>query len=370
MSRVSSRLRLTGRGGDANNGVMSRPWVLVTGASGFVGGHLVRRLLEDGERVRAFVRAGANVGRFRGLPPDRFELAYGDVTIGHTVYRALAGCDRAYHLATVFRWWDPRPERILAPAIDGTRAVLEAARQRGLSRVVVTSSVAALGTAPGPEPIQETYRDAGPEPELYVLAKRRALEVTEEFAAAGLPVVIVLPSAIAGPEDTRPTPVGAAILRYLQAKVRVPAIAGGISVTDVEDVVAGHVQAMRRGVVGRRYILGGENVTYAGLLEALSELTGLPPPRRPVSPALLMTAAALLELGARVTGLEPPLTRRMVSSRVGRYSWVDSGRAERELGYQHRPLVETLRRAVTWFVANGRVADPLGRRLRYELEAR
>lgn len=347
-----------------------RPWTLVTGATGFVGGHLVRLLLAKGERVRAFVRAGARVERFAGLPRDRFELAYGDVTIEHTVYRALAGCDHLYHLAAELRWWDPRPERILTPAIEGTRAVLGAARLRSLRRIVVTSSAAVLGTTAEAVPMDERHRPSGPEPELYTLAKRGALEVTQEHAEAGLPVVIVLPTAITGPEDRRPTPVGDTILRYLRASFPIPAVPGGGSITDVEDVARGHWLAMQRGIPGRQYLLGGENVTYAGLLTALAELTGLPRPLPAPSAGLLLALAGAAELGARALGREPPITRRQAAARIGRYSWVTSARAEQELGYTRRLLTETLRRTVLGFVESGGVPERLGRRLRYELEAR
>jgi len=347
-----------------------RPWVLVTGAAGFVGGHLVRLLTAHGERVRAFVRPGASLDAFVGLPRDRFELAYGDVTIEHTVYRALAGCDRLYHLAAAVRFWDARPERIWVPAIEGTRAVLSAARLRSLRRVVVTSSATVLGTTGEPLAMDERHPPSGPEPEPSPAATRRALEVAEEQAAAGLPLVIVMPTAIAGPEDRRPTPIGASVLRYLRARIPLPAVPGGASLVDVEDVARGHWLAMEHGIPGRRYLLGGENVTYEGMLTALSQLTGLPPPRSPPSARLLLSLAGAVELGARVTGREPPITRRQAAVRIGRYSWVTSARAERELGYAARPLTETLRRAVTWFVNHGRVPDRLARRLRYELEAR
>ena len=153
---------------------MKQPWTLVTGASGFIGSTLVRRLIEQGEHVKGFVRAGSDLRPLRGLPPERFELAYGDILVGHTVYRALAGCTRLYHAASNFELWDRRPERIIKPAVDGTRAVLEAAKARSLERIVVTSSCAVLGTTTSSEPMDEEHDFNLPDPEAYTRAKYEA----------------------------------------------------------------------------------------------------------------------------------------------------------------------------------------------------
>src|SRR5262245_33061719 len=125
---------------------MKKAWTLVTGASGFVGSAVVRRLVERGVPVKALVRPSSSLAAFADLPADRFQLAYGDVTIESTVWRALIGCDRMFHVASVFRYWSKTPAQILRPAIDGTRAVLAAAKARDLERIVVTSSAAVLGT--------------------------------------------------------------------------------------------------------------------------------------------------------------------------------------------------------------------------------
>ena len=150
---------------------MGEMWTLVTGASGFVGGHLVRKLVERGERVKAFVRAGSNLKYLEDLPQDRFRLAYGDILVEHTVYRALASCNRMYHVASNFKMWDRDPDQILEPAIEGTRATLSAARKRGLEKVVVTSSVAALGVSVEPEPMDEEHEFNLADPETYILSK-------------------------------------------------------------------------------------------------------------------------------------------------------------------------------------------------------
>lgn len=346
---------------------MTQAWTLVTGASGFIGSRLVTALVERGERVKALVRPGANLDAFTSLPKDRFALAYGDVMIGHTVYRALAGCDRLYHLAAAFKLWDPKPERILDPAIVGTRSVLEAAALRRVKKIVVTSSVAALGVSQAAEPMDETHSFNLADPEAYVLAKYEADKIAAEAAAQGAPVVLVMPAQVFGPGDYKPTPNGQAVLEYLRrGSFRPPAPDGGVNVVDVDDVATGHILAMERGQLGERYILGGENLTYEQLFETLSEITGLPPPRK-IGKGTLQLAAQLMELKARLRGGTPLITKRFVRDYVGAYNWVSSAKAEKELGYTHRPARQTLNRAVRWFLHQGAVPEKAARRVRLEL---
>jgi dihydroflavonol-4-reductase len=347
---------------------MNEPWTLVTGASGFIGGRLVRALIQRGENVTAFVRAGANLAHLRGLPESRLRLAYGDIMVEHTVYRALASCTRLYHVATNYTMWDRRPERIIGPAVEGTRATLSAARRRGLERVVVTSSVASLGIATDREPMDESHEFNLAEPEIYVQAKYEAEQVALEKANEGLPVVIVLPSAVVGPGDWKPTPTGASIVQYLKLPppLRFPVTSGGLNVVDVDDVVAGHMLAMAHGRVGERYILGGDDLTFTQLFETLSDITGLAPPR-PISQGMAELAGRLMELRARLKGGTPLLTYRMARDFAGDVPWVTSQKAETELGYTHRPARAALGRAVAWFLEKGYVPDKSARRIHLEL---
>ena len=349
---------------------MQRPWTLVTGASGFIGGRLARALVERGERVKAFVRPGANLGQLRDLPAAQLMLAYGDIMVEHTVYRALAGCDRMYHVATNFQMWDRNPDRILLPAIDGTRAVLEAARRRKLDRIVVTSSAATLGVCENREqPMDEEHEFNLSEPETYMQAKYEAEQVALRMAEDGLPVVIVLPSTVYGPGDWKPTPTGASIVSYLKLPptFRVPVTQGGISVVDVDDVAAGHIQAMDAGRVGERYILGGENVTFSELFELLSDISGLAPPGKPVGPGLVQLVGWLLEMRARFGGPRPLVTHRLARDYASDCVWVTSEKAEQDLGYTHRPARETLARAVRFYLEKGYVPERAARRVRLEL---
>jgi dihydroflavonol-4-reductase len=347
---------------------MRTQWTLVTGASGFIGSALVRRLVERGEHVKAFVRAGANLQPFAGLPPERFQLAYGDILASHTVYRALASCNRLFHVASAFRYFSARPAEILDPAVIGTRAVLDAAKERDLEHVVVTSSAAVLGTTRD-EPMDETHEFNLTDPEIYVRAKVEADEVVQERVSEGQPIISVLPTGVFGPGDWKPTPNGQTLLSYLKLKPgrRIPATDGGISVVDVEDVVDGHILAMAKGRPGERYILGGENVTFRDLFQLMHELTGLAEPGSAPGPGLVQLAGRLLEFGARWTGRDPILTYRLARDYAFARVWVTSEKAERELGYTHRPARETLARSIRYYLANRYVPEALANRVRLEL---
>jgi dihydroflavonol-4-reductase len=351
------------------SGAMSSHWTLVTGATGFIGSNLVRRLVESGERVKAFVRAGSNLAPLVGLPPERCQLAYGDIDVGDTVFRALAGCDRMYHVAAVFKYSSRRPEDILRPTVEGTRGALLAARQRGIERVVVTSSAAVLGVAHGDEPMDETHPFGLSDPETYIRAKVEQLQVIEEMVDVGVPIVTVLPTAVFGPGDHRPTPNGRTLVDYLKMSSgrRIPASDGGISVVDVDDVAAGHIQAMTSGRVGEHYILGGDNVTYRQLFSLLHELTGLAEPGSTPSPSMIRLAGWILERYAGWAGRDPILTYKLARDYAFARVWVTSAKAERELGYTHRPARETLSRAIRWFLSSGAVPRPLANRVRLEL---
>jgi dihydroflavonol-4-reductase len=340
--------------------------ILVTGASGFIGGRIVRQLCERGERVRVLVRSTASLSGLRGLP---VEIAQGDITIGHTVYRALAGCDRLMHVAAVYKFWDPDPAAVLDPAIRGTREVLDAVRARGaqIRKIVVTSSVAAIGVGRGDEVLDETAEWGLGDTEQYLVAKRRAEEIALE-ASKELPITVVNPAGVFGPGDAKPTPSGGLILKYLNWSFpfRFPGGPNGLSVVDVDDVARGHLLAMDHGRVGERYILGGENLRFTQMLETLSSITSLPGPGGAPPQALAMLFGRVSELVARLTDIEPEITYKMARDFFDTTFWVSSAKAERELGYTHRPARETLARAVRWYLDRGYVKPERAARVRYD----
>jgi len=344
-------------------------FTLVTGATGFLGSQLVRTLLERGESVKAFVRPGSNLAALSGYPQDRFKIAVGDIRIEQSVFAALSNCTRLYHVAANFKMWDPDRSRIILPAVEGMRATLRAARSRKLEKIVVTSSAGVLGTNAAPEAMDETHEFNLEDPEAYFAAKVAADQVAHEFIAQGLPIVLALPTTIAGPGDWKPTPNGQLLLEYLKtpSTSHFPVTAGGINVVDVEDVAQGHVGAMEHGVVGERYLLGGDNLTFSQLFETLCDLTGLAEPSAPKGKGLMKFAGKLFELNARLRGGEPRITSRLANDYVDSFSYVTSKKAELALGYRHRPAREALARSVRWFLANGYVPAKAAARVRLEL---
>lgn len=346
------------------------PRILVTGATGFIGSRLVRQLVDAGCSVKILARPGSSMRGLAGVA-DKVEVAIGDIMIEHTVYRALAGCDRLYHVAANFKMWDRRPERILDAAIVGTEATLSAAKRRGVEKIVVTSSTAAVGATRDGTSMDESFPFNREDSETYIVAKWRAEQVALEQARAGLPIVVVNPTAVYGPGDWKPTPTGDSILTYLDWKLPMafPSTAGGINLVDVDDVARGHVLAMEKGRIGERYILGGDNVTFEQLFTILSEITGLAGPGKPSSEGQAKLIGRAMETWARLFGGDPKLTYKLARDYACHFTYVTSEKAERELGYTHRPARQALARSVRWYVENGYVPASALRRIRLDLRA-
>jgi dihydroflavonol-4-reductase len=237
--------------------------------------------------------------------------------------------------------------------------VLRAAKARGVEKVVVTSSVAVLGTTQDEE-MDETHELNLGDPELYVRAKVEAAEVVSDALEDGQQIVSVLPGTMAGPGDRKPTPNGQLLLRYLKypPSFPFPVVPGGLNIVDVEDVALGHIAAMDQGVSGQSYILGGDNLTFQQIFETLADVTGLAEPSKP---------NAFYAQLMRFMGGEKLMTGRIIRDYVGSNVWVTSAKAEAELGYRHRSAREALARSVRWFLDNGYVSERAASRVRLEL---
>lgn len=323
---------------------------LVTGATGFIGSNVVRALVEKDYQVRALVRP--NSGR-RNLEGLEIESVEGDVRDRDSLRRAVEGCGLVFHVAALYSFW-VRPRRLIYEVnVEGTRNVLQIAREKGVERVVHTSSVAALG-------LREDGRPADEETPVnfeniigdYKKSKYLAEQVALEFAKE-MPVVIVNPSFPVGPHDIKPTPTGQVIVDFLNR--RMPAyMETGMNVVAVEDVALGHLLAAEKGRVGERYILGGENLTMRQLLALLAEITGLPAPRVRLPYYPILGLSYLNAAFCSLSGTTPRMTPETI--RLSRhYMFFDPSKAVKELGLPQTPAKEALRRAVEWFRANGYV---------------
>lgn len=318
---------------------------LVTGASGFVGGHVARKLLERGYSVRALVR---NAGSLRDL--EGVEPVTGDLRDAASLARAVEGCGLVFHVAADYRLWAAEPRELYESNVDGTRNLLEAARTAGVERVVYTSTVGCIGVRRGTEGDETTPVSlddmAGPYKRSKFLAEQQALE----FAAQGFPVVIVNPTAPVGDHDAKPTPTGKIILDFL--KKAMPAyIDTGLNLVDVRDVAEGHLLACERGKPGERYILGAKNVTLEEIFALLERISGVKAPTHRIPYALAYAAGVATTGWAEITGREPkaPLDAvRMARKKM----WVTHAKAERELDYRPCPADAALGRAVEWFRSN------------------
>lgn len=319
--------------------------VLVTGATGFVGWHVARRLVERGYSVRALVRPG---GKLRELDA---EPVAGDLREPQSLARAVAGCGLAFHVAADYRLWARDPGELYQSNVEGTRNLLEAARRAGVERVVYTSTVGCIGFPRGAEGDETTPVTLAEMSGHYKRSKFLAEQVALECARSGFPVIIVNPTAPVGDHDFKPTPTGKIILDYVNGGM--PAfIDTGLNLVDVRDVADGQLLACERGRPGERYILGAENLTLAQILEMLARITGGVAPRVKLPYALAYAAGACSVAWAGVTGRPPRVPMEAV--RMARKKmWVSAVKAGRELGFAPCPAEAALRRAVDWFRANG-----------------
>jgi dihydroflavonol-4-reductase len=322
----------------------------VTGGTGFIGGAVVRQLLEAGHEVRALIRPGTNTRQLNGLP---VEPVTGDLGNRDSLHKGIAGCDWAFHIAALYSYWGHHWDDFCQTNVEGTRQVLEAARLEGVERLVYTSSIAVLGIhedrTPATEDDLSTLADRiGP----YQRSKFLAEEMAREYVRQGLSVVIVNPSTPVGVGDHKPTPTGQIIVDFLNG--RMPAyVDTGLNIVDVEDVAAGHLSAAEQGRIGERYILGGENLTLRQVLDLLADVSGRPRVRfrLPHSVALAWSYVdvALARLNPHRTPAATPEKVRL--SR--RHEFFDPSKAIRELGLPQTPAREALRKAVEWYRTHG-----------------
>ena len=322
----------------------------VTGATGFLGSHVARTLAGQGATLRLLVRPTSNLKNLQGLNAD---TVTGDLRDAASLEKAIAGCDTVFHVAADYRLWVRDANEMYRSNVDGTRAILEAARKNGVGRVVYTSSVATIGFTSNGRPADE-----GSPVSLanmighYKRSKFMAEQVAMEAGRSGMHVVTVNPTTPIGEQDVKPTPTGRIVVDFLKRKF--PAyVETGLNLVDVRECARGHVAALERGKSGERYILGGEDLTLKQILDKLGEITGLPSPRLKLPYAVAFAAGVFGEMvTGRVLHGDPRATIDTV--RMGKKKmFASSAKAKRELGWKIVPVDDALKRAVAWFRANG-----------------
>ena len=324
---------------------------LVTGATGFIGSAVARRLLARGEKVRVLARAGGDRRNLTGLD---IEIVEGDLRDQNARSAAVHGIKSLYHVAADYRLWVPDPAAMFATNVESTTDLLRQAAAAGAERMVYTSSVATLGIpkdgTPATEDTPVTLADmVGPYKQSKYLAEEAVRRLVRE---ENLPIVIVNPTAPVGPRDVKPTPTGRTVIEA--AAGRMPAFVDtGLNLVHVDDCAEGHLLAHDKGVFGERYILGGENLTLQQILQHIAALTGGKAPTIKLPHGAILPLAYVVEFFARVfrTG-EPFITVDGIKLARKRMFFTHA-KAARDLGYAARPVDEALLDAIAWFRKNG-----------------
>ena len=324
--------------------------IFLTGATGFVGSHVARALAAQGAALRLLVRPTSSLAALEGLPA---ETHVGDLARPESLRRGLDGCEAVVHVAADYRLWIRDPAAMDLANVEGTRALLQVAREAGARRVVYTSSVATMHFfTDGRVTDEDTPVALADMVGHYKRSKFRAEQVAVAAARAGQEVIILNPTTPIGPGDAKPTPTGRIFVDFLNR--RFPAyLDTGLNLVDVAEVARTHAAALDRGRPGRPYILGGENLTLKEILDRMGAISGLPAPTLRIPFPVAFAYAFFDELiTGRLRGREPRATIEAV--RMGRKRmFASSARAERELGFRVAPVDGALRAAIAWYRQHG-----------------
>ena len=325
--------------------------ILLTGATGFIGSAILRQLIQRGDNVHVLVRPNSNKKNLRGLDCKIF---LGDLKDLSSIEPAIKTCQVLMHVAADYRLWALNPEELTTTNVDGTKNIMTAAINANVKKIIYTSSVATLGknrnNMPANEDTPSSLSDM-----IGVYKKSKFLaeqEVRRMIVDESLPAIIVNPSAPIGPRDLKPTPTGQIIVKAANGEI--PAyIKTGLNVVHVDDVAQGHLLALERGVIGERYILGGENLTFKEILELVSECTEKAAPTISISPNVVLPIAYLVQAWATLTKSSEPFITVDGVRMSRQVMYYDSKKAELKLGYKSRSAKEAIRDAIKWFGEHG-----------------
>lgn len=321
--------------------------IFVTGGTGFLGKQLVKALSGFGEEIHLLVRKNSNT---INIDTQQCKIFYGDVTNIHSIKQAMRGCDTVFHMASLVKAWTRNPDEFFQINVEGFCHVMECALEEDINRFVYTSSFMAIGPSDGIANTEQTIHDPGHLHNQYERTKYLADRMIPEYLGKGLPIVTVYPCVIYGPGDITE---GNLVVRIIQDFLdnKIPGILGDGSkmwnYVFIEDVIQGHLLAFEKGVIGEKYILGGENVSMATFFQLLQECTGIQAPTRRIPFWIAKIPAWFSEHLAPFTGKTPKHTTSIID--IYKHDWTYcSAKAERELGYTHIPLKEGISRTLQW----------------------
>jgi nucleoside-diphosphate-sugar epimerase len=314
--------------------------IFLTGGTGFIGGEVARQLRARGDDVVALVRSPAKAGALREIG---VELVAGDLGDGGAIRDGLAGCDAAIHGAAIYEVGIKASERepMRRANVDGTANVLGAALRAKTPKVVYVSTIGVYGNTHG-EVVDETYEHPGEEfGSYYEETKTEAHKVAKQLIAEGLPLVIIQPGGVYGPQDH--SAVGDLLTRFAEGKLPAMAFAGlGFNLVHRDDVVAGILLGLDKGVAGEAYNIGGEITTMKGLIDTAATVLGRKAPKRSVPDGLIRAIAPFGPIIGPAMGFPPNLKEAYTAS-AGVTYWGSHSKAMRELGYAPRSLEQGLR---------------------------
>jgi dihydroflavonol-4-reductase len=333
---------------------------LVTGAAGFLGSHIARQLVARGEHVRVLMRPSSSN---RAISDLSLEYFTGDLRDPSSLDRAMKGVERVFHVAADYRLWAKKPQDIYDSNLGGTKNLLVAAKQAGVSLLIYTSTVATIAVDRPQLPNELTDSKLGEMVGHYKRSKWMAEQEVLQAAKAGMPVIVAMPTTPVGPWDWKPTPTGKIILDFLNGKM--PGyVDTGLNFVGVEDCAAGHLLLAEKGKPGERYLLGAENLTLKALLDLLAKITGLAAPSLKIPHGVALGVAYMESAFSRLMGKEPQIPVEGV--KIAQHKmFVDVSRAQKELGFQPGPVAGALERAARWYVANGYVDAGRVKKMRF-----
>jgi dihydroflavonol-4-reductase len=333
---------------------------LVTGAAGFLGSHVARQLVARGDDVRVLMRPSSSN---RAISDLSLEYVTGDLRDVTSLERAMKGVERVFHVAADYRLWAKKPKDIYDSNVGGTKNLLAAAKQAGVSQLIYTSTVATIAVDRGELPNE--FTDAKLEEMIghYKRSKWMAEQEVLREAKNGAPILVAMPTTPVGPWDWKPTPTGKIILDFLNGKM--PGyVDTGLNFVGVEDCAAGHLLVSEKGKAGERYLLGAENLTLKGLLDLLAEITGLRAPTMKIPHGMALGVAYVESAFSRLVGREPQIPVEGVKIAQHRM-FVDVSRAQTELGFRPGRVKDALEHAVEWYVSNGYVKRGRAKKMKF-----